>query len=102
MIKWVKQIRATGGFYKAFVRYFTKGRSNRSVGGTVFLLIFIALFAVFALFPVLFMVGNAFKPIIRPRFCPRIPRDVISRTCWSMPVIPWCLLPGICSTRARW
>ena len=63
MIKWVKQIRATGGFYKAFVRYFTKGRSNRSVGGTVFLLIFIALFAVFALFPVLFMVGNAFKPM---------------------------------------
>ena len=63
MIKWVKQIRATGGFYKAFVRYFTKGRSNRSVGGTVFLLVFIALFAVFALFPVAFMVGNAFKPM---------------------------------------
>lgn len=63
MTKWLKQIKATGGFRKAFVRYFTKGRSNRSVGGTVFLLIFIALFAVFALFPVAFMVGNAFKPM---------------------------------------
>lgn len=63
MTKWLKQIKATGGFRKAFVRYFTKGRSNRSVGGTVFLLIFIALFAVFALFPVVFMIGNAFKPM---------------------------------------
>lgn len=63
MTKWLKQIKATGGFRKAFVRYFTKGRSNRSVGGTVFLLIFIALFAVFALFPVAFMIGNAFKPM---------------------------------------
>ena len=63
MTKWLKQIKATGGFRKAFVRYFTKGRSNRSVGGTVFLLVFIALFAVFALFPVAFMVGNAFKPM---------------------------------------
>ena len=63
MTKWFRQIRATGGFRKAFVRYFTKGRSNRSVGGTLFLLIFIALFAVFAMFPVMFMVGNAFKPM---------------------------------------
>ena len=63
MTKWLKQIKATGGFRKAFVRYFTKGRSNRSVGGPVFLLVFIALFAVFALFPVAFMVGNAFKPM---------------------------------------
>lgn len=63
MVKWFKRIRATGGFRKAFVRYFTKGRSNRSVGGTVGLLLFIALFAAFSLFPVLFMVGNAFKPV---------------------------------------
>lgn len=63
MTKWFRQIKTTGGFRKAFVRYFTKGRSNRSVGGTVFLLIFIGLFAAFAVFPVLFMVGNAFKPI---------------------------------------
>lgn len=62
MIKWFRQIKATGGFVKAFERYFTKGRSNRSVGGTLFLLFFIALFAIFAVFPVLFMVGNAFKP----------------------------------------
>lgn len=63
MIKWFGRIRSTGGFRKAFVRYFTKGRSNRSVGGTVGLLIFILLFAIFAVFPVLFMVGNAFKPM---------------------------------------
>lgn len=63
MIKKIQIIRSTGGFRKAFVRYFTKGRNNRSVGGTVFLLLFIAVFAVFSLFPVLFMVGNAFKPL---------------------------------------
>ncbi len=63
MIKWIKQIRATGGFRRAFVRYFTKGRSNRSVAGTMGLLIFIALFAIFALFPVVFMASNAFKPL---------------------------------------
>lgn len=63
MIKWFGRIRSTGGFRKAFVRYFTKGRSNRSVGGTAFLLLFILAFAVFAVFPVLFMVGNAFKPM---------------------------------------
>ncbi len=63
MVKWFKHIRATGGFRKAFVRYFTKGYSNRSVGGTVGLLLFIAIFAAFQVFPVLFMVGNAFKPM---------------------------------------
>lgn len=63
MIKWFGRIKSTGGFRKAFVRYFTKGRSNRSVGGTVFLLLFIMAFAIFAVFPVLFMVGNAFKPM---------------------------------------
>lgn len=63
MIKKIQNIKATGGFRKAFVRYFTKGRNNRSVGGTVFLLFFIAIFAVFSLFPVLFMIGNAFKPL---------------------------------------
>ena len=63
MIKWFGRIRSTGGFRKAFVRYFTKGRSNRSVGGTAFLLLFILAFAIFAVFPVAFMVGNAFKPM---------------------------------------
>lgn len=63
MIKWFGRIRSTGGFRKAFVRYFTKGRSNRSVGGTAFLLLFILAFAVFAVFPVAFMAGNAFKPM---------------------------------------
>lgn len=63
MIKWFGRIRSTGGFRKAFVRYFTKGRSNRSVGGTAFLLLFILAFAIFAIFPVAFMAGNAFKPM---------------------------------------
>lgn len=74
MIKWVKRIRATGGFRKAFIYYFTKGRSNRSVGGTMFLLIFILLFAIFAVFPVLFMAGAAFKPM---RELYKYPPDVI-------------------------
>ena len=63
MIKWFGRIRSTGGFRKAFVRYITKGRSNRSVGGTAFLLLFILAFAIFAVFPVAFIVGNAFKPM---------------------------------------
>ncbi|MCD8023003.1 MAG: carbohydrate ABC transporter permease [Lachnospiraceae bacterium] len=63
MINKIKTIRATGGFFRAFVRTFTNGRSNRSVGGTFGLLIFIALFAACSLFPVLFMAGNAFKPL---------------------------------------
>ena len=63
MIKWFGRIRSTGGFRKAFVRYITKGRSNRSVGGTAFLLLFILAFAIFSVFPVAFMVGNAFKPM---------------------------------------
>lgn len=47
----------------AFVRFFTNKRSNRSVGGSIALLILVALFAAFSLFPVLFMANNAFKPI---------------------------------------
>lgn len=62
-MKWIKRIKSTGGFRKSFVRYFTKGYSNRSVGGTIFLLLFVGLFAAFSLFPVLFMIGNAFKPL---------------------------------------
>lgn len=59
----IQRIKASGGFRKGFVRFFTKGRANRSVGGTLFLLLFIACFGAFSLFPVLFMVGNAFKPM---------------------------------------
>ena len=62
-MNFIQRIKASGGFKKAFVRYFTKGRANRSVGGTFFLLLFIACFGAFSLFPVLFMVGNAFKPM---------------------------------------
>ena len=106
MVKWFKRIRATGGFRKAFVRYFTKGRSNRSVGGTMGLLIFIALFAIFAIFPVLFMVGNAFKPLrelyrFPPAVFPNSPtiqnfRDLLEYANDSLPDIYsirvcWCL-----------
>ncbi|MDO5732393.1 MAG: carbohydrate ABC transporter permease [Eubacteriales bacterium] len=41
----------------------TGGRSNRSVAGTIFLFFVILLFALFSLFPVVFMIGNAFKPL---------------------------------------
>ena len=58
-----QRIKYNGGLKKSIVKFFTKGRANRSVAGTVFLLIFICIFAVFSLFPVLFMLGNAFKPL---------------------------------------
>lgn len=58
-----KQGKKKNRLARAFVRFFTKGKANRSVGGTIALLLFIGLFAVFSLFPVLFMVGNAFKPM---------------------------------------
>ncbi len=63
MISISQRIKYNGGLKKSIVKFFTKGRANRSVGGTVFLLIFICIFAAFALFPVLFMIGNAFKPL---------------------------------------
>lgn len=58
-----EKIKIKKRFRRAFVRYFTKGRANRSIGGTVGLLIFIGIFAAFSLFPVLFMVGNSLKPM---------------------------------------
>ena len=63
MISISQRIKNGGGLKKCVVNFFTKGRSNRSVGGTIVLLIFICIFAVFSLFPVLFMIGNAFKPL---------------------------------------
>lgn len=46
-----------------FGKMLTKGRSNRSVRGSVMLLLFLTLFALSTLFPVVFLVSNAFKPI---------------------------------------
>lgn len=47
----------------AFGRFLTGSRANRSVGGSLTLLIFLFLLALLMLFPVVFMVSNAFKPI---------------------------------------
>ncbi|MEL3905476.1 MAG: carbohydrate ABC transporter permease [Treponema sp.] len=41
----------------------TKNRSNRSMGGSILLFFFLFLLASVSLFPVLFMINNAFKPI---------------------------------------
>ena len=47
----------------AFGRFLTGSRANRSVGGSLALLIFLFLLALLMLFPVVFMLSNAFKPI---------------------------------------
>ena len=47
----------------AFARMMTQGRSNRSTAGSVTLLVCLFLLALLMLFPVVFMVSNAFKPI---------------------------------------
>ena len=46
-----------------FVKFMTNGRTNRTVGGTIGLLIFVSLFAIFAIFPVTFVIGRAFMPL---------------------------------------
>lgn len=47
----------------ALGRFLTSHKSNRSVGGSIALLLFLFLFALVSLFPVVFMVSNAFKPL---------------------------------------
>lgn len=47
----------------AWMRALTKGRSNRSVRGTLLLIFFLLIIALVMLFPVIFLVNNAFKPI---------------------------------------
>ena len=47
----------------ALGRFLTGGRANRSIGGSVTLLVFLLLLSLLMLFPVVFMVSNAFKPI---------------------------------------
>ena len=49
--------------HSAFARMITGGRSNRSTAGSVTLLVCLFLLALVMLFPVVFMVSNAFKPI---------------------------------------
>lgn len=44
-------------------RFLTSHKSSRSVGGSITLLVFLFLFALVSLFPVVFMVSNAFKPL---------------------------------------
>jgi len=46
-----------------FGKALTKGRSNRTVRGSIALLINLFLFALLMVFPVVFLVSNAFKPI---------------------------------------
>ena len=46
-----------------FARSLTNGRSNRSLSGSLTLLICLFLLSLVMLFPVIFMISNAFKPI---------------------------------------
>lgn len=71
-----------------FVKFMTNGRTNRSVGGTVGLLIFVLVFAVFAIFPVLFILGRAFMPLSElfrfpPLYLPENPTTDNFRDLWT-------------------
>ncbi len=46
-----------------FAMFLTGGRTNRSVKGSMVMLLLLTMFALVLLFPVVFMVSNAFKPI---------------------------------------
>lgn len=72
----------------AFVKFMTNGRTNRTVGGTVGLLIFVSLFAIFAIFPVLFIIGRAFMTLSElftfpPLFVSRNPTMDNFRDLWT-------------------
>ena len=58
-----KKLRSMRFAHTAVGRFLTDRHSNRSVSGSVTLLVFLTVFALIALFPVVFMVSNAFKPI---------------------------------------
>ncbi len=49
--------------HTAVGRFLTDKHTNRSVSGSMALLIFLTAFALVSMFPVVFMVSNAFKPI---------------------------------------
>lgn len=58
-----EKIRSLKYSHTAIGRFLTNKRSNRTVRGSVMLLLSLFIFALIALFPVVFMVSNAFKPI---------------------------------------
>lgn len=59
-----------------FVKFFTKKRKGRSRTGNIVLFIFLALMSAMYLFPVVFMVNNAFKPLSELL---KIPPDIMVR-----------------------
>jgi putative chitobiose transport system permease protein len=61
----------------AFTRFLTNKRSNRSVGGNIVLILFLTLLALVFLFPVIFMINNAFKPLHELL---KFPPDIFVRT----------------------
>ncbi|MBR4235085.1 MAG: carbohydrate ABC transporter permease [Clostridia bacterium] len=58
-----EKVRSLRFSHTAIGRFLTNKRSNRSVKGSLMLLICLLVFAIISLFPVVFMVSNAFKPI---------------------------------------
>ena len=58
-----EKVRSLRYSHTAIGRFLTDKHTNRSVSGSATLLIFLTVFALISLFPVVFMVSNAFKPI---------------------------------------
>ncbi|NMA83382.1 MAG: carbohydrate ABC transporter permease [Epulopiscium sp.] len=56
----VKKIRSQ---QSGFVRFFTDTRSNRSIAGNIILILSLTILALIFLFPIIFIVNNAFKPL---------------------------------------
>ena len=58
-----EKVRSLRYSHTAIGRFLTDKHTNRSVSGSAMLLVFLTVFALISLFPVVFMVSNAFKPI---------------------------------------
>ncbi|MBR5379350.1 MAG: carbohydrate ABC transporter permease [Clostridia bacterium] len=58
-----EKVRSLRYSHTAIGRFLTDKHTNRSVSGSATLLVFLTVFALISLFPVVFMVSNAFKPI---------------------------------------
>ena len=58
-----EKVRSLRFSHTAIGRFLTDKHTNRSVSGSMALLIFLTAFALVSMFPVVFMVSNAFKPI---------------------------------------
>ena len=58
-----EKVRSLRFSHTAVGRFLTDKHTNRSVSGSMALLIFLTAFALVSMFPVVFMVSNAFKPI---------------------------------------